>query len=166
MDEPDPPTAVEAALRAAYPDARLIKRDPLAGFDAEGGWYALRGGVRTRDAVRRILVVDDDPATADVISAALEGRPFEVRCAPDGQAALALIAEWPPSLVLLDLTMPRMSGDEFGDRYRELPAPRAPLVVVSVARDAPMRALRIEARSVVPKPFDLEQLVHLVDRYA
>jgi CheY-like chemotaxis protein len=59
-----------------------------------------------------------------------------------------------------------MSGEEFAERYREMPPPRAPLVVVSVAQDAPVRALRIEARLVVPKPFDLGLLAHLVDTYA
>jgi CheY-like chemotaxis protein len=165
-DQSNPAPTVEQRLRRTYPEASLVARDPMAGFDGEGVWYAMRDGRPRQVSLRRILVVDDDPTTADVIGAALEPSRFEVRSATDGADALALIADWPPNLVLLDLTMPRMGGEEFAQRYREMPPPRAPLVVVSVAHDAPVRALRIEARLVVPKPFDLGLLAHLVDTYA
>jgi CheY-like chemotaxis protein len=165
-DQTDPAPAIEQRLRRTYPEASLVARDPLAGFDGDAAWYAIRDGRPRRVSLRRILVVDDDPTTADVIGAVLEPSRFEVRSATDGADALAVIAEWPPNLVLLDLTMPRMGGEEFAQRYREMPPPRAPLVVVSVAHDAPVRALRIEARLVVPKPFDLGLLAHLVDTYA
>ncbi len=155
---------LEELLRACYPDARVAIRDGLAGFGADVLWYAVRDGQPMRSQ-RRILIIDDDPAIADIIAESLELR-FEVRSARDGSEALELLAGWTPNLILLDLSMPSMGGEEFAERYRRLPPPKAPLVVVSGAVDAAGRAEQMDARSVVTKPFDLEALAQLVDRYA
>lgn len=162
-------TAVELALRLEYPRAALVPRHPLANLGDIEAWYALRDGRLTpRDpqVPRRILVVEDDADLVDLIAEALADADFAVRSAPDGVAALALLPTWAPSLILLDLSMPLMSGEEFAEQYRALPGPHAPLVVVSGARDATERAERIAARSVVGKPFDIDALRLLVDRYA
>lgn len=162
----DPGSGVEQLLRTRFPHASLVARDLIAGYGSEVIWYALRDGRRPGDAPRRILIIDDDAELAGVIGDQLEESQFEVRFATDGAAALALLATWTPSLILLDLLMPLMSGDDFAERYSRLPPPHAPLVVVSGAGDAASRAERMEARSVVSKPFDLDVLTRLVDRYA
>ena len=162
----DPAPGVELLLRARFPRASVVARDLIAGYSPDVTWYALREGRRPGDAPRRILIVDDDSELAGVIADELEEGQFEVRFATDGAAALALLATWTPSLILLDLMMPLMSGDDFAERYSRLPPPHAPLVVVSGAGDAASRAERMHARSVVSKPFDLEALTRLVDRYA
>ena len=113
-----------------------------------------------------VLVVDDDPDLLLMLTTALELDGRHVIAAANGRDALAVIAAWPPDVILLDLAMQGMGGEEFAEQYRAVQPPRAPIVVVSVAHDAPSRALRMEARSVVPKPFDLDLLARLVDRYA
>ena len=86
--------------------------------------------------------------------------------ADNGEAALELIQLWPPDLILVDLEMPFMTGEEFAERYRATASPQAPLVVISGAREAMARGAEMGARSVIGKPFDLDLLVNLVDRYA
>jgi PAS domain S-box-containing protein len=57
-----------------------------------------------------LLVVDDDPQVVDLVGQLLEGEPYEIMSAADGQAALEAIAHRRPDVILLDLLMPRMDG--------------------------------------------------------
>src|SRR5512146_113734 len=60
----------------------------------------------------RLLVVDDDEAIREIISAMLTEQGYEIVTAEDGQQALDLLPQFCPHLVVTDLRMPRMSGDE------------------------------------------------------
>ncbi|TMD08537.1 MAG: response regulator transcription factor [Chloroflexi bacterium] len=73
----------------------------------------------------RVLVVDDEPSITDFIAMGLRHEGFEVRTALDGRAALRVVDEFKPQIVVLDLMMPRMDGWELcralaGDRNRGL----------------------------------------------
>ncbi len=120
----------------------------------------------------RVLVVDDDQFIRDCVRLALEEEGYEVVAAPDGQAALDYLeglqraGQRQPTLILLDMRMPVMDGWEFARRYRNLWVAHAPIVVVTAAADAMRRAEQIEADGVLAKPFDLDELVVLVQRYA
>jgi len=165
-DDIDPVARVADRLRAAYPNADVIERDPLAAHGWSPAWYAFRDGHRKPRGRRRILVVDDDPSMTDVIVALIDHDRFDVHVAFDGQAALDALDGWPPDLILLDLHMPVMSGDEFAVRYRQLPGPHAQIVLLSSAADGSEVADRIDARSFVQKPFDFSVLAAVLDRYA
>ena len=162
----DPISCVADRLRCAYPDVDVIERDPLARYGTTTVWYAFRDGHGKPRARRRILVVDDDPSTVDVIVALIDRDRFDVHVAFDGQAALDALDGWPPDLILLDLHMPVMSGDEFAARYRQLPGPPAQIVLLTSAPDGSEVADRIDARSYVMKPFDFSVLAAVLDRYA
>ncbi len=75
----------------------------------------------------RLLVVDDDPQVVDMVSQLLEGEPYEIVAAADGQEALEAIWRQPPDIILLDLLMPRMDGFaviahlQQDPRYRPIP---------------------------------------------
>src|SRR6266571_2301272 len=58
----------------------------------------------------RLLVVDDDPQVVDMVRQLLEGEPYQVEAAGDGQEALEAISRRRPDVILLDLLMPRMDG--------------------------------------------------------
>ena len=58
----------------------------------------------------RLLVVDDDPQVIDLVRQLLDGEPYEVIAAADGQEALEAISHQRPDIVLLDLLMPRLDG--------------------------------------------------------
>ena len=66
----------------------------------------------------QVLVVDDDPRNRKLLEEYLSGAGYDVRLASDGRTALAMAAERPPDLVLLDVMMPDLSGLEV---CRELP---------------------------------------------
>jgi len=80
-----------------------------------------------------LLVVDDDPTVPDMVRQLLEGEPYEIAAAADGEQALAAISRAPPSAILLDLLMPRMDGFELLERLRaEERFRQIPVVVLTV----------------------------------
>ena len=64
----------------------------------------------------RILVVDDEPNIADVISMALRYQGFEVESAADGKRALKAVRTFNPHLIVLDIMLPDMEGFEVAKR--------------------------------------------------
>jgi two-component system response regulator HydG len=64
------------------------------------------------DAIARIVVADDDPASLEGLRALLAAWGYEVETAPDGRAALEKVSEVHPSAVITDLVMPTMNGLE------------------------------------------------------
>jgi adenylate cyclase len=67
---------------------------------------------RVAPRCRWLLVVDDDPHVADLVRQSLEDEPYQIDAAGDGVAALEVIAQRRPDVILLDLLMPRMDGFE------------------------------------------------------
>jgi two-component system, chemotaxis family, chemotaxis protein CheY len=118
---------------------------------------------------RPILVVDDDESLRRLVVGLLTEEGYAVLDAADGAGALARARAAAPGLILLDLRMPGMDGWEFARRYRARPGPHAPLVCVTAAVDAAAVAARgaqVGAVASLGKPFDLEELLALVRRYA
>lgn len=93
-------------------------------------------------------------------------RDFDVRRAANGREGLTLAEEFAPNLILLDLAMPKVSGEDFATRYRQLPAATAQIVVVSGLSDAFVRAQATEARAVLKKPFEMSALLSVVHHLA
>jgi CheY-like chemotaxis protein len=105
-----------------------------------------------------ILVVDDNRDLRETVSAALEEEGYAVRCAENGAQALALMLRAAPSAVLLDLSMPVMSGWDLLEAVREDAAlSRVPVVVLSALR-APVGFTHLS------KPVSLDELLTTVDR--
>lgn len=107
-----------------------------------------------------ILVVDDEQSYRDALAVALRREGFLVEVAADGMEALERFEASRPSLVLLDVMLPRMSGV---DVCRELRArgTRVPIVMVT-ARNAEIDAvvgLEVGADDYVTKPFRLRELI-------
>ena len=67
----------------------------------------------------RLLVVDDDVQIVDLVRQFLEGEPYEVVAAADGQEALEAISQQRPDILLLDLLMPRLDGFAVIERLRQ-----------------------------------------------
>lgn len=111
-----------------------------------------------------ILVVDDDPDIVDMLREALEGAGHRVVTAADGLEALERLRTVEPSLILLDMRMPRMDGWEFARAARER-GNTAPVVVITAAGDARAWAKEISAESYIAKPFTISQLLGVVDRF-
>ncbi len=110
-----------------------------------------------------ILVVEDHADLRDMLAILLESEGYEVRTATNGAEALARLSETLPALILLDLMMPVMTGDEF--RERQLADPRyskVPVICMTAAHDGRARAERIRADEYFQKPLDFEHLLTVV----
>ncbi len=70
--------------------------------------------------MRRILVVDDEESTRDLLSLTLQSDGYEVLCAEDGFCALGLCHTHPPDIVLTDIKMPGMDGIELLRRLKHI----------------------------------------------
>ena len=69
----------------------------------------------------RVLVVDDNHDAAEVLSLLLESMGLDVQSVDSGPAALAAIPEYRPNVILMDIGMPGMDGNEVARRVREQP---------------------------------------------
>jgi two-component system OmpR family response regulator len=116
--------------------------------------------VTAAEQTHRVLVVDDEPNIVDVISMALKYQGFDVASASSGAEALALVRQFRPHLLLLDVMLPDMEGFEVA---RRLGAERAKVPIIFLtARDATddrVRGLTLGGDDYVTKPFSLEELV-------
>ena len=119
-----------------------------------------------------MLIVDDDPGTRRMLSALLVTKGFHAVTAEDGLEALHLLrtvkrrAPEVPCLVLLDLTMPRLSGQAF--RRAQLDDPMlasVPVAVMSGEVDAEARGQTLGAVATLTKPIDLDLMLNVVRRY-
>lgn len=113
------------------------------------------------DVVRpRVLLVDDEEAITSTLAPFLERSGFEVRVAADGLAALALIDEVGPDIVVSDVLMPRMDGRELVRRLRES-ASWTPVIMLTKVDESFERTAALEdgADDYLGKPFDPPELV-------
>ena len=113
----------------------------------------------------QVLVVEDDPHMRELVEEILLDEGYQVRTAQDGQAALEEVARELPGMILLDMRMPRMNGWEFAREFRGRYGHGAPIVVLTAAADAGQRAAEIEAEGYLGKPFELDDLIRVVERF-
>ncbi len=112
-------------------------------------------------AKRKVLVVDDDPQIRKILTRMLEPSIYEIRSVDDGFAAVQVVREWGPDLVILDIMMPGMSGIEVCRQIREeSPSGNLQILMLS-AKDSQadrLRALEYGANDYVTKPFHIASL--------
>lgn len=110
-----------------------------------------------------VLVVDDDPDILEALSEILEAEGFKIRRARHGKEALDRLEPSPPQLILLDLMMPVMDGWEFAQQLKQKAlTPDIPIIVLSADRNVGTKAREIGAVGHLAKPFELNELLSLV----
>lgn len=115
----------------------------------------------------RVLVVDDDKGFRALARRLLERAGFLVAEAADAEQALASAGETPPSLVLLDVRLPHVSGYELYRELRDRLGEALPIIFVSGERTDPydrVAGLLLGADDYLLKPFDPDELVARVRR--
>jgi DNA-binding response OmpR family regulator len=107
----------------------------------------------------RILVVEDEPAFAELIALWLERHGWHPEIAPDGAHALRAFAEGPPDLIVLDLSLPRVDGWHVIERVRAESG--VPIIVVTArgSEADKVRGLAMGADDYVTKPLSFPELV-------
>jgi len=113
----------------------------------------------------RILVVDDDPASRDLLRKVLATEGHQVVQAADGREALAELQRQPADLVVSDIRMPDVDGVQLLERLREV-APDVPVILVTAFGDVEgaVEAIRRGAFDYLPKPYDVDGIRMLVRR--
>ncbi len=106
-----------------------------------------------------VLIVDDEPQIRRLLTVSLEANGYRVLSAANGQEGLVLAAQHQPALVILDIGLPDLSGQEVLRRLREWS--RAPVIVLSVRDDekGKVAALDAGADDYVTKPFNTDELL-------
>jgi putative two-component system response regulator len=110
---------------------------------------------------RRILVVDDNPSIAQLLDQVLRREGYEVRTACNGVEALACVPQFKPDLLVLDLTMPELHGDEVCRRIKGDPATRSTQIIMVTANDEMQNRLaawEYGADEFLSKPFHLVEV--------
>jgi CheY-like chemotaxis protein len=144
--------------RAQDPTAESQSRQPwqpVLQSDQPGPWMPL--------ALKPVLLVEDDPELRLMMATVLEMNGHAVVVAKNGMEAFNLARAYLPSLIILDLMMPVMNGEEFrraqlaNDAIRKIP-----VVVVSAHHDAQKIARRLNAAGCFTKPLDFDAFSRFV----
>jgi CheY-like chemotaxis protein len=140
-------------LRSLALPVRLVRRGSTGQLEHDP--------VSQQVAPCRVMVVDDDAGTREVLSEALTSLGCEVVCAANGQEALSRLRSEAPSprLILLDLMMPVMDGHAFrAEQERDPALAEIPTIVVTAGGDPPIRSVPI-----IRKPLDMAVVNRIVE---
>jgi len=115
----------------------------------------------------KILVADDEKPIRDGCERVLGGKGFEVRTAENGRIALDILSKEDVSIILLDLKMPIMSGEEVlekaGEKY-----PHIPIIIITGhgTVDTAVECMKKGAYDFITKPFQIEEFLATINRAA
>jgi CheY-like chemotaxis protein len=121
------------------------------------------------ESVKRILIVDDNPAMAKVISFNLGAAGYETVVASDGQVAWEVLQQEHFDFLVTDYQMPRMDGRTLvrtireNSRYRRLPV--IMLTAKELELDGAMASDELQLISILQKPFSPAELTNRIDNY-
>lgn len=103
-----------------------------------------------------ILIIDDDAHINDIVSKALQSEGYSVSSAYSGTEALLLLSQSKPDLILLDLMLPGLSGEELLPQIKDIP-----VIVVSAKADVTDKVELLIGGAVdyITKPFHMEELL-------
>src|ERR1700750_1152716 len=108
---------------------------------------------------QRIIIADAEPQITRVLRRSLTSHGYDVRVAAEGLAALQTFGDWPPDLVVTDLSMPGTDGLQLCRNLRAIS--QVPIIVLSVRGEEKMKvqALDAGADDYITKPFGMDELL-------
>jgi CheY-like chemotaxis protein len=117
------------------------------------------------DTLKKIMVVDDDPAILDSVSLLLEFEGYQVVATSDTSNLLTMETDL-PDLLLLDIWMSGTDGLDICKRLKQKPETRnIPIVLISASREIEQSAKDAGANDFLSKPFEVDDLIQKVERY-
>ena len=113
------------------------------------------------------MIVDDDVGMVETLADILAARRYDVSTARSGEAAVALVGQRTPDVVLMDIKMPGVNGVQaLHAMKRTTPGIKVIMMTAFTRDDLVEEARRGTAVAIVPKPLDLDHVLGLVDRLA
>lgn len=112
----------------------------------------------------RILVVEDDRSVRETLGLVLESCDYGVDLVEDGASALEYLRSHWPDVILLDLTLRGMSGEELYAQIKVRFGRVPPTVVLSADQRGASRTLAMPGARFLAKPYTIEQLVNVLDK--
>lgn len=113
---------------------------------------------------RHILVVDDEDDIRETVAGVLEEEGYTVERATNGAEALRAVERDRPALLLMDMSMPVMDGWGLAAALKA-GGIVLPIVVMTAAKDAAASAAEVAADAYLAKPFGVEELLEVVERF-
>lgn len=115
---------------------------------------------------KNVLICDDDEGIVDVASIVLEEAGYEVHTVNNSEHLIEEVKKHKPSLILLDLWMPHLSGEEGTKLLKSDPETKdIPIIIVSASKNTAEVAQKSGANGFLCKPFDIEELEDAVAKY-
>lgn len=116
--------------------------------------------------MKKILICDDDEGIVDVVNIVLKDAGYDVTSITSSEKVFSIIDELKPDIILLDLWMPNISGEEITLRLKQQEHTKhIPIIIVSASRKTENIALKVGADDFMCKPFDIEELEEIVRKY-
>lgn len=114
----------------------------------------------------RVLIVEDDEDIAESLATLLDAEGFQAAIAGDGPSGVEQAASLRPDVILLDLMLPRLDGVGVAAELKRRGGglERIPLILLSAGRQVEEAALEVGTPYFLPKPFDLESILSLLER--
>jgi DNA-binding response OmpR family regulator len=117
--------------------------------------------------MKKILIVEDDSDFQDIYQLYLQGESFQVLTAMNGKEGIAVLEKETPDLIILDLIMPVMDGEEFYVWLRgQMKWRSIPVIIASVNDKLPQKVVELGGVSGnLRKPFRIEVLIEMVQEH-
>ncbi|MFQ5916552.1 MAG: response regulator [Candidatus Binatia bacterium] len=115
----------------------------------------------------RILLVEDNPATMEVMQQELEILGYDVAVARDGAEAVEMANSELPDLIIMDILMPKMDGSEATEQIRKNPKTKAIPILAATAKALPEdreRCLASGCNDYIAKPFSYKELQDAIEK--
>jgi CheY-like chemotaxis protein len=115
-----------------------------------------------------ILIVDDNPSNTKLLAFLLSSKGYDIRTAASADEALAVIAQWRPRLILMDIQLPGMDGLALTRQLKADPATKEIAIVAATAyamKGDEERALAAGCNGYLTKPIDTRRLPLDLERF-
>ncbi|QXV63641.1 response regulator [Mucilaginibacter sp. 21P] len=113
---------------------------------------------------KKILVCDDDQDILDLVDLVLSDD-YQVKTEIDSTRLMRNADAFRPDLILLDMWMPKITGDQLTRYIKNQPVTKEiPVIIFSASKDGESKAMDAGANAFIAKPFDLDELNELIGR--
>ncbi|HEY3322287.1 MAG TPA: response regulator [Planctomycetota bacterium] len=119
--------------------------------------------MQTQQNRRTVLIVDDEPDICTALELVLNSEGYCAKAVPNRDAALRILADIRPAVILLDYRMPGLDAGDFVSQVRQQQTDIA-VVLMTAGQSPAEKARTLGLQHYLPKPFELETLLDMLNR--